>query len=189
MWPLGPCRFFGVTFVLALEVGAARADEGALAWASDAMSLVPIDVAGLDPLERTALAHCGTAEARLQYAARVVVARKLGGLPMPELDAISFAQRIAGEPHPWPRAWAASARQLPEESTMRKLDGWLSESREPRKRRCGVASGVGAGDMRVLAVVVVDALADLPPLPTRVRAGQWIGIEATRRGQARGGAR
>jgi uncharacterized protein YkwD len=145
-----------------------------------------MDVAGLDPLERAALAHCGTGEAGLQHAARVVVARKLGGLRMPELDALSSAQRIAGEPHPWPRAWVASARQLAEESTMRRLDGWLSEGREPRLRRCGVASGVGADGVRVLAVVAVDALADLAPLPTRVRAGQWLGIEATLCVRARG---
>ena len=86
------------------------------------------------------------------------------GLPMPDSDAIAFAQRAAGEPHPWARAWAASAKTLSPDATLRKLDEWLAEDREPRLRRCAVASGVAPDGTRALAVVAVDALADLAPL-------------------------
>src|SRR6185312_2084858 len=45
-------------------------------------------------------------------------------------------------------------------------------------RRCGVASAPGAGGTRAVALVTVEALADLAPLPVRGRTGQWITVEA-----------
>ncbi len=141
-----------------------------------------------DPLEREALQRCGTGDAGLRRAADDVVFRALRGLPMPDSDAIAFAQRAAGEPHPWARAWAASARSLSSDATLRKLDEWLAEDREPRLRRCAVASGVGPDGTRALAVVAVDALADLAPLPTRARTGQWLTVSARLRVPASAGA-
>lgn len=105
---------------------------------------------------------------------------------MPELDAIAAAQREAGEPHPWPRAWAVMGREFGP-AVIAKLDSWLASGRDdPRLRRCGVALGVAPDGRSALVVVVVDALADLAPLPVFARAGQWLTVEATMRVPARG---
>ena len=45
-------------------------------------------------------------------------------------------------------------------------------------RRCGVATGVAPDGSYALVVVTVEALADLAPLPTRARTGQWLTVEA-----------
>jgi len=174
---------------VALAIGwwppAARAGspEQRAAWTA---SPIALDLGGLDPLERDALARCGTGEAGLRATARSILARKLRGEAMPELDAIAAAQREAGEPHPWPRAWAVMGRELGP-AVIAKLDSWLASGRDDaRLRRCGVAVGAAADGRRALVVVAVDALADLAPLPVFVRTGQWLSVEATMRVEARG---
>jgi uncharacterized protein YkwD len=102
-------------------------------------------------------------------------------------EGIAFAQRAAGEPHPWARAWAATGKSLPLEGTLGKLDAWLADDRFPSRRRCAVASGEASDGTRALAVVAIDALADLAPLPTRGRTGQWLTVEARLRVHANGG--
>jgi uncharacterized protein YkwD len=114
-----------------------------------------------------------------------MVARKVRGLPIPEMDDLEFLQRASGEPHPWPRVWIVVESPTPDAAT-RKLDAWLAEQ-QPGERRCGSASGVGPDGRNVVAVVAVDVLADLAPLPTRARAGQWLAVEARLRVPARGG--
>lgn len=161
----------------------AGAPEQRAAWTA---SPVALDPAGLEPVEREALARCGAGEAGLRGTARAILARKLRGEPMPELDAIAAAQRDAGEPHPWPRAWAAIGRELGP-SVIAKLDSWLASGHDdPRFRRCGVALGAAPDGRRALVVVAVDALADLAPLPVFARTGQWMTVEATMRVAARG---
>jgi uncharacterized protein YkwD len=156
-------------------------------WAEASSSPVALSEPPADALEREALERCGTGDAGLRGAASDVVSRALRGLPLPGSDAIAFAQRAAGEPHPWARAWAASARELSTDATLRKLDEWLAQDPEPRLRRCAVASGVAADGTRALAVVAVDALADLAPLPTRARTGQWLTVSARLRVPASAG--
>jgi hypothetical protein len=157
-------------------------------WAAWTASPVALDPGALAPLEREALARCGTGEVGLRDTARAILARKLRGEPMPALDAIAAALRQAGEPHPWPRAWAATGRELGP-SVMARLDSWIASGHDdPRLRRCGVAAGVAADGRRALVVVAVDALADLAPLPVFARTGQWLTVEATMRVPA-GGAR
>ena len=155
-------------------------------WAASTSSPRAIEASSLGPLERDALGACGPGEAGLRETARVILDRKLRGLPMPELDAIEGAQRAAGEPHPWPRAWAASARSLEHDATLAKLGAWLGASVE-RRRRCGVAAGIAADGAHSLVVVAVDAFADLAPLPIHARTGQWLTVEARMRAPATGG--
>jgi uncharacterized protein YkwD len=176
--------------------GAATPVDPPAVWAEVTSSPVALDAPPTDSLEREALAHCGAGDAGLRDAAQAVIARKLRGLPMPAQDAIALAQRAAGEPHPWARAWAASGRTLAPDATLRKLDEWLDTSAAGHEasvaplslRRCGVASGIENDGTRALAVVAVWALADLSPLPTRARTGQWLSLEARLRVHASGGA-
>jgi len=176
-----------LTAILSLAVVVSRASHaGVPSWAASTGSPRAIEASLLQPLERDALEACGPGEAGLRETARVILDRKLRGLPMPELDAIEGAQREAGEPHPWPRAWAASARALAHDITLAKLGAWLGASVE-RRRRCGVAAGASADGAHSLVVVVVDAFADLAPLPTHARTGQWLTVEARMRAPATGG--
>jgi uncharacterized protein YkwD len=68
---------------------------------------------------------------------------------------------------------------------MERLDAWVAAGPEA-SRRCGVASGTGADGATTLVAVAVQALADLSPLPTRARTGQWLTLEARLRTAAAG---
>jgi uncharacterized protein YkwD len=157
-------------------------------WATVSSSPVALSEEPGDRLAREALARCGTGDEGLRAAANDVVFRALHGMPMPDSEAIAFAQRAAGEPHPWARAWAASAKTLWPDTTLRRLDDWLAADAEPRLRRCAVTSSTAQDGTHALAVVAVDALADLAPLPTRARTGQWLTVDARMRVPASGGA-
>jgi uncharacterized protein YkwD len=148
-----------------------------------------VDPADLDAVERQALARCGQAEAGLRDVARSLLARKIEGGALPELDGLAQELRAAGEPHPWPRAWSARGRSLDDPAslgaTMARLGTWLGDSPDPL-RRCGVASGVGPDGTRTIVVIAAEGLADLAPLPMRARTGQWMTLEAHLRVAARG---
>jgi hypothetical protein len=176
----------GLAATMAFGAVPASASDRAIVWAADTRSPGPAADSPLEPLERAALARCGPLETRLGDTARAVVARKVRGLPIPETGELEFLQRSSGEPHPWPRVWTVIASPSPE-PWLRKLDAWLVTRRPAGERRCGVASGIGADGRRVVSVVAVDALADLAPLPTRARAGQWLEVEARLRVRAAGG--
>jgi uncharacterized protein YkwD len=123
----------------------------------------------------------------MREAARAVLGAKLRGEVLPEPDAIAFAQRAAGEPHPWARAWAATAPALDRDVTLRAMGAWLTaRGVTAGVRRCGVAGATAADGAQTLVVLAVDALADLAPLPTRARTGQWLTVEARLLVRARG---
>jgi uncharacterized protein YkwD len=122
--------------------------------------------------------HCGAAEGGLRAVAQRLVERKILGLPYLDLDGLTFAQRVAGEPHVWPRAWIVSARALDHDATLRKLDAWRVSFQDIGERRCGVATGYAPDGSEVVAAIALDALADLAPLPTRVRSGTWQTVDA-----------
>ena len=44
---------------------------------------------------------------------------------------------------------------------------------------CGLARGVAADGTHVTAAIAVDVLADMAPLPTTARVGQWLTLEGT----------
>jgi uncharacterized protein YkwD len=157
------------------------------AWAAWSASPVALDPKSLDPLERAALEACGPGEAGLRHTAEAILERKRRGLPLADLDAIAAAQRAAGEPHPWARAWAVSAASLERDAVLPRLRTWLGTGGRASLRRCGVATGPSRDGQRTLVVVAVDALADLAALPTRARAGQWLTVEARLRVPASGG--
>jgi uncharacterized protein YkwD len=158
-----------------------------VAWAEVSSSPVAPGEPPANALERALLARCGAGESGLSAAAREVVSHKLRGLPIPDARAIAFSQRRAGEPHPWARAWSASGASLPFEATLRAVDAWLADDRAPALRRCAVASGEAVDGARAIAVVAVDAFADLAPLPIRGRTGQWLTVEASLNVRADGG--
>jgi uncharacterized protein YkwD len=157
--------------------------EAPRVWAPASVSPAPTDEGPLDALGRSALAQCGVGEADLGQVARELLATKIERGHLPDPAAIAFAQRAAGEPHPWARVWTASAKSGDGAGLLAGLGDWLPQGQ--RLRRCGAASGAAPDGSQVLVVVSVEALADLAPLPTRARVGQWLTVEAHLRVPAR----
>jgi uncharacterized protein YkwD len=86
--------------------------------------------------------------------------------------------RAAGGPFVWPRVWTLQASAFDAPQARASLEAWLEHAPRLGQRRCGAVQAEGIGSTRVLAAVVVDALADLDPLPTRARFGQWLRLRA-----------
>jgi uncharacterized protein YkwD len=165
---------------MTLAASSARGDEPAVSWTLDTRSPVPATDA-LEASEWSALTRCAAADARLNAVARMLAERSARGVAAPELDELDFLRRSQGEPHPWPRAWIGA------ESASNRLEAWLGDSPAHAVRRCGAATATRPDGRRSLAVVAVDAFADLAPLPLRVRAGQWLTVEAILYAPALGG--
>jgi len=162
--------------------GDARADapgeEPALEWAGATGSRGDVQSGGMTDRESDLQRHCGAYEGGLRLVAELLVERKIRGLPYLDLDGLAFAQRTAGEPHVWPRAWIVSGRALDHESTLKKLDAWRVSFHDLGERRCGVATGFARDGSEVVAAVGLDAVADLGALPVRVRSGTWQTVDA-----------
>jgi uncharacterized protein YkwD len=120
---------------------------------------------------------CASQEQSLLAAARGVAADVAGQRAWDVSDVIAWL-RAAGGPFVWPRVWTLQAAAFDAPEVQTSLEEWLAHAPPLGQRRCGTAEVVGARGSRTLAVVVVDALADLDPLPTRVRLGQWLRLRA-----------
>jgi uncharacterized protein YkwD len=157
----------------------AGAADTSWSYAPHARSPEPIASGILSDREAELLSRCGTGEAGLREVAKRAVARRLANEPAMDAEALAWEQRAAGEPHVWARAWVVSGRALDHESTLARLDAWRQSFRDLGQRRCGIATAVDHEGGQVVAAVAVDALADLAPMPTRVRTGMWITLDAT----------
>jgi uncharacterized protein YkwD len=104
---------------------------------------------------------------------------------LPDAQEIEWRQRKAGSPHVWPRTWGAHVAGpgslLDRKALAADVKKWLGKS-APRVR-CGVASYATKG-VDAVAVIAVDPLADLAALPTHVKEGAWIDVDATLLGDA-----
>jgi uncharacterized protein YkwD len=176
-------------FVFAASLGrdaAAQAQTGPdveprLAWATTTGSPARVPEAILTDRESQLESACGVGERGLRTVAVRIVQRKLLGLPYLDEDELNFAQRVAGEPHVWSRAWIAAGRALDQATTLARLVAWRNSFRDGGERRCGVAIGFAADGSEVVAAVALDALGDLAPLPVRTRTGLWLTVDATLR--------
>ncbi|MBI4704666.1 MAG: CAP domain-containing protein [Deltaproteobacteria bacterium] len=99
-------------------------------------------------------ARCGAPDFALMRAAATLVDRQLDGLAPCDAECLGSVVRASGAPQPWPRAWVSVGER--DETAL------AQDLRRP-----------------VVAAVALDALADLRPLPVRVRAGDWIALDAT----------
>jgi uncharacterized protein YkwD len=159
-------------------LGNPPAQEPIWEWAGATASHVDVPSSELTDREAELQSHCGAVEDGLRAVAKRLVERKIRGLPYLDLDGLTFAQRTAGEPHVWPRAWIVSGRALDHESTLKRLDAWRASFHDIGQRRCGVATGYAPDGSEVVAAIALDALADLGTLPIRVRSGTWQTIDA-----------
>ncbi len=163
-------------WILAGASSAVASSPDAWSWATDFASPQPL-VSVSSPLEAELLARCGRGDEALRAVASKLVRRALSGLPPLDAPALADALRVEGEPHAWPRSWVAAGPLSGRAESLRQLAAW-GATREQGDRRCGVATGSGADGSEVLAVVAVDALADLAPLPVQVHVGSWLTVDA-----------
>jgi hypothetical protein len=156
---------------------AARATSSA--FASVTSSPHPAVGPSVDPDERVLSNACGQADAALNAVANQLLAQQseLGGEL--NVDAISYALRAAGAPYVWPRAWLFDGSEGEVETAKARMQRWLASFEGGGVRRCGVSMRHDGGSRMSVAALAVDVLADLEPLPTRARIGQWIEVSAT----------
>ncbi len=136
---------------------------------------VPAVEEGRDPREVSFAMACGGEDAALTRVAREIAGARARGLGAPEADAIVQKLRVAGDPHVRPRLVVASGRSPIDE---KKLRPELEKRGGHDPARCGIAITPTAHGGEVFVALRVDALADLAPLPTRARTGEWLTLEA-----------
>jgi hypothetical protein len=149
------------------------------AFASVTSSPQPAEDGLGDSQERTLQSACGETDAALIAVATQLVERQTGDEL--DVDAIGYALRAAGAPYVWPRAWLFNGSEGEGETAKARMQRWLGSFDGGGVRRCGVVLRHEAGSRLSVAALAVDVLADLEPLPTRARIGQWIEVRATLR--------
>ncbi|WP_437966456.1 CAP domain-containing protein [Sorangium sp. So ce260] len=169
----------GVFGAALTAAGAAAAEPPALTW--EATTRSPQPPAALAPELAALAARCGSADAALAGVARRNVERQLQGGEIMPPDELAFTLRAAGAPHAWPRGWSISGRGLGPADVGARIDGWIAGWTALGVRRCGVAQAKKPDGTVIVAAVGVDALADMSPLPTTARVGQWVTLEGTMR--------
>ncbi len=125
----------------------------------------------------TLLAACGGSDGALSDVAMRAGRRQADGGALLAAEELAFNLRAAGDPHVWPRAWSIAGSGLDSDDVGRRIKAWVAPWNTLGTRRCGVARTPGADGSTVFTVVAIDALADLSPLPTTARVGQWIKLE------------
>ncbi len=156
-----------------------HATEPNWVWSQSTQSGVRVSESTLTDRETELQHKCGVSEDGLRRVAQRLVLRKSLDLPYLDLDGLTFAQRSAGAPHVWPRAWIVSGRAMDHESTVKKLEQWRATFHDIGERRCGVASGWSRDGTQIVAAIALDAVADFTTaIPVKTHAGTWISIDA-----------
>jgi hypothetical protein len=145
------------------------------AWSAVTRSPWPAE-ADRDPREVALATACGADDGALTRVAHQLVELRARGLGTPDAETLVAKLRAAGQPYVRPRVIVASGH-APIDDT--KLRSELARRTDPRAPvRCGVAIGGTPHGGEVLVALRVEALADLAPLPTRARTGEWLSFEA-----------
>lgn len=151
-------------------------DTPAFRWKATTQSPRP---GALDASLTVVGAACGTADVALSEVAARTARRQADGASLLAADELGFTLHAGGEPHVWPRAWSVAGPTLDPADLAHRVKLWVSPWNTLGIRRCGVARAAVADGSSVVAVVAVDALADLAPLPTTARVGQWLTLDGT----------
>ena len=180
-----------------MRLGRGRAILGALALATGLLGAGSVrgDVPGpliawrpatqspraalVDPSVAAYLAACGGPDGALAEVAGRTAQRQSEGGSLLHADELAFHLRASGDPHVWPRAWSISGNALDKDDVVRRIRAWIAPWNTLGVRRCGIARVAAADGNTVVAVVAIDALADLSPLPTTARVGQWLTLDGT----------
>jgi uncharacterized protein YkwD len=127
--------------------------------------------------DQALVALCDGGDAALGKVARRMALRQAEARSPFDMAQVTFALRSEGAPYVWPRAWSLQGGELDRDDIAVRMQRWLASFGDGGQRRCGVAT-VTSGGRQVVLALAVDALADLHPVPTTARSGQWISIQA-----------
>jgi uncharacterized protein YkwD len=151
----------------------------ASSWATATRSPWPLETER-DPREAALAAACGADDGALARVAHDLVELRARGLGTPDAESLVARLRAAGQPYVRPRVIVATG-QAPIDDTKVKSElahrtNGSGAGKAPA--RCGVAIAKTPHGGEVLVALRVEALADLAPLPTRARTGEWLTFEA-----------
>jgi len=162
-------------------------------WVSDTSSPRPGIVN--DPIDAPIAKLCGGGldGSLLTVATEIAQVLAIRG-ELPDAQEIEWRQRKAGNPQVWPRTWGAHIDGAPLDRAKMLADvkKWLGAS--AKRVRCGVATHRigGPSDPKTwkeaIAVIAIDPVADLAPLPITAKVGAWIDLDATLRKGASSGS-
>jgi len=167
----------GPTSATQTQTTPAFASDGGEVFTFPEVTQSPLGVAQVPAPLSAFLEQCRSGDAALARVAERFARRQAEGSAPLDVSELSFALRAEGSPYVWPRAWTLEGGDLENSAAVERMQGWLSSFNDGGERRCGVALA-STRDRHVLAAVAVDALADLEPLPVRLRAGTWVDVNA-----------
>jgi uncharacterized protein YkwD len=162
-------------FALPLTIPIARAELPPLRWRASTGS--PHQGAIPETRDVPLYALCGANDTALQAVAQRNLKSLIDAGSLLPSDDLSFTLRAEGDPHVWARAWSLSGQILQEDDIARRMKGWIAGFTALGERRCGIARGTRSDGASVMVAVGIDALADMAPLPTSARVGQWLKLE------------
>ncbi len=145
------------------------------AWSTVTRSPWPVE-AERDPREAGLAASCGAEDGALSRVARDLAALRARGLGTPDAETLVAKLRAAGQPYVRPRVIVATGHAPIDDTKLKSELARRADTRAPV--RCGVAIASTPHGGEVLLALRVEALADLAPLPTRARTGEWLSFEA-----------
>ncbi len=136
------------------------------------------DVAA-DPRDQALLDACGSSTSTLHRVASQVAVRSLHRRRPRTMLSLGRQLRVLGEPHPGARAWALRGSRVDRRHAAQRLRRWLADHDPGVPRRCGVASVQDSEHGEAVAVVAVAVFAELRhAIPTAVRPGRWVTVDA-----------
>ena len=169
-------RYLFVFALVSLALGASSRAEAALKWETHAQS--PRSAPRGAMANAALYSICGSRDLGLLHVAKQIASRRAAAKGPYTHAQLAELLRAAGVPQPWPRAWSLAGHH--DEATIAKrLRRWSANHARRGQRRCGVVRGADANGTPILAVVTVDALADMAPLPIRAQPSQWLSLDAT----------
>ncbi len=150
-------------------------DSGASSVFSDVITS-PQPAADMTGLAGEIMELCDRSDAALAEVALKLANRLAAGESIPDTAEIAFEIRAAGAPYVWPRAWSLSGGGIDDKDATRRATSWLAGISKIGQRRCGAARV--RGDSEALVLLLSDVVADLAPVSSRARTGQWLSFSA-----------
>lgn len=145
-------------------------DPGSTVWSDVTRSPWPLEASGR---EREMMAGCGEPDGALAGVAAELAGARVRGAGV-DADLAAALLRARGEPHVRPRVVSVTGHGASDDARVRRE---LAATRGEHGR-CGVAFRAAEDGGEIMVAVIVDALADLDPLPRRGRTGEWLTFAA-----------
>jgi uncharacterized protein YkwD len=158
-----------------VALASATAPAPTPAWAPVTRSPSSVE-ADRDARESALATACGSDDGALFVIARELVELRARGLGTPDAETLVAKLRAAGQPYVRPRVIVASGQAPIDDAKLKAALVRSASTKAPV--RCGVAIAKTPHGGEVLLALRVEALADLAPLPTRARTGEWMSFEA-----------